>query len=371
MSGDSEDDAGFWFRPPWETEIDQDLESTGSRPVRKSVVEPDYNHPLLTPLARAQDSVARLEAKVETASPAIVEGLRARLSYLEAAGWLSHAHVWIHPLDLALRECGAVTSYGAAVHGDRLANVMPATVAQHADLDHMVETGWIGLDTATNRALNLARMWRRLAELRTWRPLADAETVGKTLKSLGFRLAEQDAIEDWLAGIYGREQGPDLIRAGRAVVDWMCQPGVRDRDPDGVFLGVCLWCDTNRKAPIPLPFWSAPESHHHRLGLKTGIGWMATFLECVAESAIVGLRELSRLQEAETKGRAIRFTKRSRLPDAVDAALRAPIVTTTLLASTLDVSAQAAWTLLRQLAAAGMVREATGRSSWRAYVLTD
>jgi len=61
-------------------------------------------------------------------------------------------------------------------------------------------------------------------------------------------------IEDWLAGVYGREQGPDLIRAGRAARDWMCQPGVKDRDPDGVFLGVCLWHDRNRKAPIPLPF---------------------------------------------------------------------------------------------------------------------
>jgi hypothetical protein len=51
-----------------------------------------------------------------------------------------------------------VRSYGLAARADRLATVLPATVAQHADLDHVVETGVIGLDTAANRALALGRM---------------------------------------------------------------------------------------------------------------------------------------------------------------------------------------------------------------------
>jgi hypothetical protein len=119
MSGDPEDDAGFWFRPGWETDVEQDLELPGSRPIRKPGAEPDYDHPLLTPLARAQDAVARLETKAEMVSPAVVEGLRARLSYLEAAGWLSDVYMSINPLDLALRECGAVTSYGVAARRQR------------------------------------------------------------------------------------------------------------------------------------------------------------------------------------------------------------------------------------------------------------
>ncbi|MBV8591996.1 MAG: hypothetical protein JO212_18395, partial [Acetobacteraceae bacterium] len=56
----------------------------------------------MTPLAKAHDAVARLEAKLEMTSEAVAEGLRARMSYLEAAGWLRHGHVWIHPRDLAL-----------------------------------------------------------------------------------------------------------------------------------------------------------------------------------------------------------------------------------------------------------------------------
>jgi hypothetical protein len=44
---------------------------------RRRPVEPDYDHPLLTPLVRAQDAVARLEASAEMASDAVAEGLRA------------------------------------------------------------------------------------------------------------------------------------------------------------------------------------------------------------------------------------------------------------------------------------------------------
>jgi HTH DNA binding domain len=371
MAGDPEDDAGFWLRPVWETEDEAELEPPGPRHARKAPAAPDYGHPLLTPLARAQDALARLQAKTEAASATVAEGLLARMSYLEAAGWLRHAHVWIHPWDLALRDHGAMTSYGAAAFGDRLATVMPATLAQQSGLDDMPPSGTRGLDIAANRALALARMWRRLAELRTWRPLADVDAVQKTLQSLGCRSLEQAVIEDWLGGIYLRERGPDVIRAGRAVLDWRSQPGVEDRDPDGAFLGACLWQENNRGAPIPLPFWGAPEPHHHRLGLKIGVAWIAEFLECVAAASIVGLGELARLQEVEKKGGALGSTKRSRLPDAVHAVLRMHIVTAATLATAINVTPQAAWGLLRQLGAAGIVREVTGRASWRAFALVS
>jgi hypothetical protein len=370
MTGDPEDDPGFWLRPVWEIEDEADLEPPGGLPrARKKAPAPDYDHPLLTPLARAEKALARLEAKAEAASAVVADGLRARMSYLEAAGWLRHAAVWIHPWDLALRDHGAVTSYGAALRAERLVTVLPATVAQQSDLGDMAPPVVMGFDIAANRALALARMWRRLAELRSWRPLADAETVCNTLKSLGCGRMEEGVIEDWLAGTYMRERGPDLIRAGRAVSDWMSQPGVRDRNTDGIFLGACLWQQQSRGAPIPLPFWSAPETRHHRLNLKDGVEWIAEFLECVAAASLTGLHELTRLQEAEKKGQMLGSTKRSRLPDAVKAVLRGHIVTAATLAKTLEVTPQAAWALLRQLAAAGMVREATGRSSWRAFVL--
>lgn len=364
MPGDPEDDDDSWFKPVWEIEDEDALEPPGPlRRARKAAAEPDYHHPLLTPLARAQDAVARLEAKVETSSGAVAEGLRARMAYLEAAGWLRHAHVWIHPRDLALRDNGLTGSYAAAAFGDRLASELPSTTA--------LESQWAAApsDMAVNHALRLSRLWRRLVELRSWRPLAEPGTLSEALRSLGGQVPVDREIADWLAAVRMLEQAPALMRAGRAARDWMNLAGVKDRNPDAFFLAACLWCEKGARRPIALPFWSAAETHHHRLELRFGLEWMADYLDCVAAAAIVGLQELQRLRETEGKGRVLGTTARSRLPAALNAMLRAPVVTVSSLAKTLDVTPQAALGLLRQLMAAGMVREATGRASWRAFAL--
>ena len=134
-------------------------------------------------------------------------------------------------------------------------------------------------------------------------------------------------------------------------------------------MAACLWREETAHRPVPLPFWSAPELHHHRLGMRIALEWMAQFLECVTAASLIGLRKLARLLEAEKKRVDIRATARSRLPDAVDAVLRAPVVTSDSLAKALHVTPRAALGLLGQLMAAGSVREATGRASWRAFVL--
>jgi hypothetical protein len=363
MPGKPEKDDENWFQSPWEIEDEEALEPPGPPRARKLPSEPDYKHPLLIPLARAQNAVARLEAKTEAASDVVAEGLRARMSYLEAAGWLSHAHIGIHPWDLALRDHGVTTSYGAADHADRLAAVLPSTTAQEGELAAAPS------DIIVNGALHYARLWRRLAEFRTWRPLADADTLRKTLKTLGFSGPEDADIVDWLASIRMLERGPDLILAGRCAREWMNLPGIKKRNPDGVFLAACLWHEKNHRAPIPLPFWSAPAQRHHRLELQFGVAWIAEFLECVTAAAITGLHELNRLQEAEKKGRMLGSTARSRLPQAVDAVLRAHIVTAAGLAEAIRVTPQAALGLLRHMTVNGMVREVTGRASWRAYAL--
>jgi hypothetical protein len=366
MPGDPEEEDEFWFKPVWETEDEASLEPPGPPlfRARKTAAEPDFNHPLLTPLAAAQDAVARLEAKTEAASDAVADGLRARMAYLEAAGWLAHAHVWIHPWDLALRDNFLTGSYAAAAFGDRLKNELPSTMAQ--------ESEWAAApsDITVNHALRLVRHWRRLAESRTWRPLAGADTLRETLHSLGGRIPQLVETTDFLASVGMLERGPALIRAGRAAREWMNLPGVDQRDPEGIFVAACLWREKSIRAPIALPFWSAPELRHNRLALRVGLDWMADFLNCVAAAAIIGIRELERLREAENKGALLRATARSRLPDVMNALLRAPVVTVNSLAKTLSVTPQAALGLLRQLMAAGIVREATGRASWRAFVLS-
>ena len=72
--------------------------------------------------------------------------------------------------------------------------------------------------------------------------------------------------------------------------------------------------------------------------------------------------------EAEAAAKAL-AAGRDALPDALDAVLRAPVVTADTLAKTLQVTPRAAPGLLQQLMAAGVVREVTGRASWRAFML--
>jgi HTH DNA binding domain len=362
MSGNPENDDEDQFRPVWETE-DEDVPPGVSPRVRKPALEPDYDYLLLVPLASAQNAVARLEAKLEMASDAVAQGLRGRMAYREAAGWLRHAHLWIHPWDLALRDSGLTNSYGAAAYGDRLATVLPTTVVQEPEL---VDTA--PSDTIANQALRFAELWRRLAELRTWRPLADAVVLRETLQNLGSRMPQEADIEDWLASV-DLLRGPPLIRAGQGARDWMNLPGIKENSLDSVFLAACILRGTGL-CPIALPFWSAPELHHHPMTLRVGLKWMHAFLECVTAAALTGLRELDRLLEIETKAQLLGITARSRLPAAADAVLRTPIVTARSLATMLHITPQAALGLLRQLTAAGIVQEATGRQSWRAFTLT-
>src|SRR5215469_2146476 len=206
-----------WFRPVWETE--DELDPPGFPQLRRQAAEPDYRNPLLTPLARAQDAVARLEARAEMASDAVAEGLRARLSCLEAAGWLRCAHVWIHPRDLALRDDVLTGSYAAALAADRLPDALPATAAQEGEFEVAPS------DMLVNNALQLARLWRRIAELRSWRPLADVGSLLELLRPLGCRSFDDGEIADWLGSIHALEREPVLIRAGRAAHDWLNRPG--------------------------------------------------------------------------------------------------------------------------------------------------
>jgi hypothetical protein len=147
----------------------------------------------------------------------------------------------------------------------------------------------------------------------------------------------------------------------------MNQPGVEPRDPDGVFLAACVWRGSPR--PVPLPFWSAPEALHHRRDLHVGVQWLADFLDCVAAAAKIGLGELDRLRRAEDKGRSLGRTARSRLQPALDIVLRTAVVTARDLGQQLDVTPQAALGLVQQLVEAGVLRELTGRASWRAFAL--
>ena len=91
----------------------------------------------------------------------------------------------------------------------------------------------------------------------------------------------------------------------------------------------------------------------------------------VAKAARTGLQELSRLQNAAGAGAVLTqgIDQRGRLPEVVDFVLREPAVTAKSLARRLRITPQAALRLLTALARSGVVRETTGRRSFRAFAI--
>jgi hypothetical protein len=85
----------------------------------------------------------------------------------------------------------------------------------------------------------------------------------------------------------------------------------------------------------------------------------------------MGLRTLERLEAAAEKagGLTAGLDKRARLPDAVDALLRTPVLTPMALAARLKVAPQTATSVLRELLGNGVVREVTGRGRFRAFAM--
>ena len=119
---------------------------------------------LLIPLCDATDALARLDARAAASPDAVRDGLRARMATAEAAGWLAHAHAWVHPLDLSLRAAGltASTALAAVGRGERS---LPQTFAGPADPLDWADPPFDAMadgDRAIADALSLVRLLRRL-----------------------------------------------------------------------------------------------------------------------------------------------------------------------------------------------------------------
>ncbi len=375
--GESDDDP--WFRQPWDdqgaTEEAEDLDTAfPASPARMSDADACT---LLAPLAGASAALARLDARLEGADPSVAEGLRARLALREAAGWLAHQHgAWVHPTDLGLRAASMTSSLTVAAMSGRLRAVLPTTMGDGPSPAALAE------DLAISQALQVGQLWRRLAEHRGWTPLGDAASLHLLLAQLGCTEPSEDAVADWLRQFAGRADvsgaaPPALLLAAQAAQAWPGhepghEPGQGRGDRLGtaaLFLAACTWRRACGTATLALPVWSATPGHLDALGLAAGPAWLAGFLDAVTDAAHRAGQELSRLQAAAGRAGGLHRTARSQLPAAAALALRTPVLTARGLADRLRVSPQAALALLKQLVAAGVLREATGRASWRAFVV--
>jgi DNA-binding MarR family transcriptional regulator len=375
-----EDDA--WFRPVWDDGQDEpvdsalcgrptDSRSDGARPLAR--LEPAA---LLAPLASAADALARLEAKVEMAPPQVAEGLVARMAFHEAAGWLAYRGTWVHPLDLALRDAGLAG-----------AREMPNTAGHLWDEMELAER--LEAEEATRTALHLARLLRRGARGRGL-PLMEPTKAIAALQPLGASGLDAIRLAQWQARASERGTDPrstPLLGAALVAEDWM-YTGISDLPASVQALAAAAawlthagWVRT-----VPLPFWAAAPSIAQgepdllpglrsdaagRLGFAGTPPWPSVFLAMVAEAAQAALRELDRLLAAAATGAALvqDLDKRSQLGAATQAVLRLPAITPKGLARQLDITPQAALRLLARLTDAGVIREVTGRKSFRAFAV--
>jgi hypothetical protein len=346
---------------------------------------------LLGPLCTATAALARLDARTAAAPPALREGLVARLALREAAGWLALRGAWVHPLDLALRELGLTGAFDIAAHAGRARRAMPNTTPEAA------AAGWqnAGLpaqfdaEAAARAALHLARLLRRLAGTRSADPFADVAAAAQSLGPLAPAAGAPDAarLARWRGAAEAADL-PPLLAAARAAEGWMAG-GVRDPPgaAEALLAAAALLARRRELLAVALPFWAAapalarpgmdglPRLRSDVAARLLGAGagplpsWPLAFLHLVAEAAQAGARELARLEDLAATGAAVvtRRDPRARLADAFAAALGMPVLTPRALAQRLKVTPQAATGLLRQLAAAGLVREITGRRSFRGF----
>jgi hypothetical protein len=181
---------------------------------------------------------------------------------------------------------------------------------------------------------------------------------------------------------------PPLLTGVLAAQAWMAA-GITER-PDPAHALLIGFGRLVRHAParhVFVPLWSAypavgfgdrdalpalrAEAADRVAGWGATVTWPAAGLHLIAESARMGLRELDRLEAAAAKGRGglAGTDRRSRLPDTLDALLRAPVVTPKALAARLRIAPQTATALLREVQGSGVAREVTGRGRFRAFAV--
>src|SRR3954452_12943062 len=134
------DDAADLDTPPWHR-------SPGSPPRPRRAAATETSEALLAPLARLDAAAA--------ASPAVQQGLIARLTYAEAAGWLASQAITAHPVSLALRDRERVGRRELWLQHKALRPRRSVPVWEQDD-------AWLDADEKISRALALARLLQRL-----------------------------------------------------------------------------------------------------------------------------------------------------------------------------------------------------------------
>jgi Protein of unknown function (DUF1612)/HTH DNA binding domain len=332
------------------------------------------------PLVAAEDSLARFDERLRT-SP-IREGVTNRLDFDDACAclWLAGEFVTLEDLVLhdAARDIHAPTHELTRAHTvlrarRRIAQQNPGWALTPDGLAAL--RGTEGRGPSTDRETVLADSTSDDPEF------ADIDAVlARSTRALASVAIERDPfifdpdwdedarLADWQKILADATKYPPLLAAALAWDAWeMIQPLqhrpwlgpllaaaiLRVRAKTRVHL-VCLYVGLRTVRPT-----------HRRAPDQTTR--LVAFLDACAAAAAAGLKEHDRLilARGQLQHRAARRRKTSRLPALIDLVLARPLVSTTLIADELAISARAAQNLVLELG----LRELTGRGRYRAWAI--
>jgi hypothetical protein len=332
------------------------------------------------------------------------------MTLAEAAGWLAHSHAWVHPLDLALREAGltastvlAFTGLGHRALPQTFGGIQAPRGWSDPPFDQLADG-----DRSLAEALALARALQRLPGRRA-PGFADATEAAASLQALGADGLDRDAFEVWWetyapplrsdrrsgvarsGGGEGDQPLPLLLAIARAAEAFMETAINTPAVPAVAMVAATACCRAGTSGAaaqtVFVPVWAAgpaigfgdrsalpslrSDAADRLVGRHRAITWPLAFLHLVAESARMAARELDRLEAAAGQGRGLvaGLNRSARLPNALEALLRAPVLTPNALAARLKVAPQTATALLRELQGRGLVKELTGRGRFRAFAI--
>ena len=143
-------------------------------------------------------------------------------------------------------------------------------------------------DIPVNDALSLARMWRQIGELRTWRPLADAG-ASRDAEIVRFRDARLGRNRGLARVNSGADWGP-VLSAPAAPRSTGSAPTSSPRTRRDISRRRAFGGMKPAKADPPALLVGAG-ALSSPAGLRIGVDWMAQFLECATAAALTGLRE--------------------------------------------------------------------------------
>jgi hypothetical protein len=259
-------------------------------------------------------------------------------------------------------------------------------------------------DQVVANALILARQLVRLGRTRE-DPFGSIATASVVLNQFGPEMLDSARFEQWRAGIVqsaepmskaaeiegqGAHPLPPLLTAALAAEWWMTGGIVDLPNPMQALLAAAGFLVGNGALRVVIPpLWAAyPTIGQGDAGalplLRSDVAarfssapaapvWLLAFLHLLAEGARTAMRKLDQLLEVAERGRGLvaDCDRRSRLPAAMDSVLRSAVLTPKGLAAQLAIAPQTATALLRELRAAKLVTEITGRRSFRAFAISS